>query len=191
MKYTGHRIMALLLTVAMLLITNCGGQATATRKFVNQLDTNALIARDIQDTLKLLVDLKVATPATAVAFGSKVETFRAANRQLIDFTVKFVTTDAAGNKVLTFTPDGKVQAEQLTTALKDAAQAALNDQTLFPNIPDAARASWRATIEALTQTTRLLLPLLKQLKTRPATTTQINLPTDAWQQLQRLHAAGL
>lgn len=163
------------ITFALLVTSACWGGASASpsHKLISQLDNNAIAAREAQLTLKELVDLKLFAQESAQALGGKVEGFRAANRQLIDFadSPEFKSVGPNGERVITFTVAGKIKAEQLAEILKTTAQAVLASKDLFPNISDAARAKWTALIQAVDQTAKLAIQLINQLKTKPNTPT--------------------
>lgn len=182
-------VFCLLLTVSF---TACWGgkDATPTRKFIEQLDNNAISTREIQLSLKQLVDLQLLNAAPAVSFGGKVDVFRSANRKVIDFadSPDFKKVQADGSVIITLSPSGKVELEKLAAALKEAATSVVQDKTLFPNLPDSSRAIWAGFFANAEQTANLFDRLVKSLKVKSGTAS-MRISADDWRLFQ--HAAGL
>lgn len=178
--------MVMLLLSAAMLTTGCWGRkdATATTKFINQLDNNALAARETQVTLLEMVNLKLLAPATARQFGEKTDRFRGVNKQLIEFVdqPEFKVSNADGSVTITLTPGGKVQAEALAKALVKTAQDIVNDRALFKDLPQLQRDSLNALFAAAGNTAQSLITLLNRLKV--AKTVTIHIPAADWQQFQ-------
>lgn len=162
-----------------------GGQATRARRIIEQLDNNAIAARESQLALGQLVALKLIQPATAQGVGAKVETFRAANKQLIEFFDQpgFKAVDADGKVTITLTPANKEQARTLVNGLITAGQAIVADQSLFPRLSPESRAAFSALIAAAGTTAQSLLDLVNSLKATNKATA-ISIPAADWQLFQ-------
>lgn len=183
--------LALLIVLPFLTVGCWGGKgATPTRKFIEQLDNNAISVREVQLSLKQLLDLKLIEPGTARGFAGKVEVFRGANRQVIDFadSPDFKQVQSDGSVLITLTPAGKIELERLSAALKKAATSIVQDKTLFPSLPDASRAIWAGFFANAEQTANLFDRLVKSLKVKSGTAS-MRISADDWGLFQ--HAAGL
>lgn len=180
------RFSMVMLLSAVMLTAGCWGRkdATATTKFINQLDNNALAAREIQATLLEMVNLKLLAPATARQFGEKTDRFRGANKQLIEFVdqPEFKVSNTDGSVTITLTPGGKVQAEALAKALVKTAQDVVNDKVLFKDLPQLQRDSLNTLFAAAGNTAQSLITLLNRLKV--AKTVTIHIPAADWQRFQ-------
>lgn len=188
----GRSLAFVLLALIPFCLTGCWGgkDASPTRKFVEQLDNNSISAREIQLSLKQLLDLSLIQAPTARSFGQKVETFRAANSEVIRFadSPEFKEVQPDGSVVITLTANAKLDLEKLSKTLKEAATAIVNDKTLFPNLPDSSRAIWAGFFANAEQTANLFDRLVKALKVKSGSTSLV-IPRADWQLLQ--HAAGV
>lgn len=169
-------------------LSGCWGGKTAssTRRVIEQLDNNAIAAREIPTALSELLTLGLIQRPTARSFGEKSEAFRAANKQVIDFfdQPEFKAVNADGKVVITLTPAGKVKAEELSKNLVATARAIVADKSLFTNLTDSTRASLSALFSAAGNTADSLIKLVNALKVSQGKTTTIIIPADEWRQFQ-------
>lgn len=163
-----------------------GKTATSTRRIIEQLDNNAIAAREIPTALTELLNLGLIQGQTARSFGVKSEAFRAANRQVIEFfdQPEFKTVNAEGKTVITLTPAGKIKAEELAKNLVATARAIVADKSLFTNLTDSTRASLSALFSAAGNTADSLIKLINALKVSQGKTTTITIPAGEWRQFQ-------
>lgn len=163
-----------------------GKTASSTRKVIEQLDNNAIAAREIPMALSELLNLGLIQRPTARSFGEKSEAFRAANKQVVDFfdAPEFKTVNADGKVVITLTPAGKIKAEELSKNLVAAARAIVADKSLFTNLTDSTRASLSALFSAAGNTAHSLIKLVNALKVSQGKTTTIVVPADDWRIFQ-------
>lgn len=179
--------LALIVLALPLTLTGCWGKndASTTRKVIEQLDNNALAAREIPTALSELLRLKLIQPATARSFGVKSEAFRAANKTIVDFfdAPEFKTVNADGSVTITLTPAGKIKAEDLANGLVATAQAIVNDKALFAGLTDSQRTSLTALFSAANNTAQTFIKLVRGLKVTPGKVT-ILIPAADWKQFE-------
>lgn len=176
-----------LLLVLPLAFAGCWGKknASTTRKVIEQLDNNAIAAREIPTSLSELLRLGLIQPATARSFGAKSEAFRAANKAIIDFldAPEFKAANPDGSVTITLTPAGKIKAEELANGLVVTAQAIVNDKALFTNLTDSTRTSLTALFSAANNTAQTFIKLVRALKVDSKKVT-IRIPAEDWKQFQ-------
>lgn len=178
-----------LAAVIVLPLSGCWGKkdASTTRKVIDQLDNNAIAAREIPAALSEMVRLGLIKPDAARSFGAKSDAFRAANKTLIDFfdSPEFKTKNADGSMTITLTPDGKIKAESLASGLVATAQAIVSDKALFANLSDTSRASLNALFSAANNTAQSFIKLVTALKDSSGKVS-IVIPAEDWKQFEHV-----
>jgi len=180
-------LLALLVLALPFALTGCWGKkdTSTTRKVIEQLGNNAIAAREIPTALSELLRLGLIQAPTARSFGAKSESFRAANKTVIDFfdAPEFKTVNADGSVTITLTPAGKIKAEDLANGLVATAQSIVSDKALFAGLTDSQRASLNALFSAANNTAQTFIKLVRGLKVAPGKAT-IVIPAADWKQFE-------
>lgn len=160
-----QRLLAISMSALLLFQSACFfGGATATERFARANKGIQIYIREANAIIRDLMDNNLLSPEAVIPVVQGLRSFNAAQRALIEESIKYLQVNADGKEVIVLTFEGRLRMADLAQSAFSAAQKVINDPNFFPNWSSEARARIQIALTALAGLVVQLVSLINKIK---------------------------